>query len=575
MTDYISNIDIGKEIYIPDGTTWAAATQNADLDSHSWYALAYNGTKFVALSETGYISTSTDGTTWATATQNANLNPRSWRALAYDGTKFVALSVMGYISTSTDGTTWTAATLNANLGNNDWHALAYDGSKFVALGVTGYISTSTDGTTWTTAVQNTNLGSHSWYALAYDGSKFVALGYGGYISTSTDGTTWTAATLNANLGSNFWYALTYDGTKFVALGGTGYISTSTDGTNWAQATQNTDLGNNHTWLALAYDSTKFVALSYYGYTSTSPSTSTSKIPIGGDNFDGQWDSHSMTILSNGTLSGETFKSYSLSSYLPDDNYDYEVYFSGSTNSTASSGKTCQLTIFSGTVTSNNGCGYRLNRCTARTSSTVRAGGCAIIPIYSNDRNVTIYTQDSSTNNQGTYFYAKGFRRIGKNDTSSNYISNINSYLIGGNNFNGNTTMFTSDQSGLVTGDTEHNLLFTNTTISGNGVTSFSVSNVIPNDGYDYELCLSIWSKPPQTSGKVLNLNIASGSSTDHPFQLVVGIRIARTGASYNDFKTIWLPISANDKYITMLNLSSDTATLNCQIHGYRRIGTND
>ena len=570
MTDYIGNIDIGQEVGA--NISWTTATQNINLSSDYWYALAYGGNKFVALGGAGYISTSTDGTIWTQATQNTNLGNNSWLALAYDGSKFVALSSTGYISTSTDGTTWTQATENTNLGSRTWAVLAYDGTKFVALSILGYISTSTNGTTWTQATQNTNLGLKSWSALTYDGTKFVALSYdGGYISTSTDGTTWTQATQNTNLGDNAWRTLAYDGNKFVALSSIGYISTSTDGTTWNQAIYNANLGLN-SWLALAYDGTKLVALGQNGYISIGTKT---RIPIGGDNFDGQWDSHSVTILSNSTLSGETFKSYPLSSYLPDDNYDYEVYFSGVTSSTSSSGNTCQLTIFSGTVTSNNGCGYRLNRCTARTNATVSAGGCAIIPIYSNDRNVTIYTQDASTNNQNIYFHARGFRRIGKNDTSSNYVSNINSYPIGGNNFNGNAIMFTSDQSGLVTGGTEHNLLFTDTTISGNGVTSFSVSNVIPNDGYDYELCLSIWSRPPQTSGKALNLYIASGSSVNHPFQVVVGYRIARTNAGYSDFKTIWLPISANDKYITILNISSDTATLNCQIHGYRRIGTND
>lgn len=78
---------------------------------------------------------------FSTATQNANLGANLWRALAWDGTKFVALSYTGYISTSTDGTTWTTAIQNTNLGNNNWHALAWDGTKFVALGRDGYIST--------------------------------------------------------------------------------------------------------------------------------------------------------------------------------------------------------------------------------------------------------------------------------------------------------------------------------------------------------------------------------------------------------------------------------------------------
>ena len=251
---------------------WTPAVENTDLSDNNWYALAYDGTKFVALGKNGYISTSTDGTTWTPAIENTNLDYNNWMALAYDGTKFVALGRRGYISTSTNGTTWTSATQDTNLIFNNWHALAYDGTKFVALDIYGAISTSTDGTTWTPIVESTNLGNHNWMAISYDGTKFVALGLNGYISTSTDGTTWTSATQDANLiyGNN-WYALAYDGTKFVALDLNGYISTSIDGTTWTSAVQNTNLGSNR-WQSLAFDGEKFVALGATGYTSIGQSS---------------------------------------------------------------------------------------------------------------------------------------------------------------------------------------------------------------------------------------------------------------------------------------------------------------
>ena len=147
-------------------------------------------------------------------------------------------------------------------------------------------------------------------------------------------------------------------------------------------------------------------------------------PIGGDNFDGQWSTETLTILSNATLSGGTYYTYSLSNYLPDDDYDYEVIFNGATSSTASSGKVCQLTLFTGTTTTNEQ-GWRLNRCQARTNATTRAGGSAIIPIFKSDRNVTVYTQDSTTNNTSTYLHASGYRRLGNNTSfniNTNYVS---------------------------------------------------------------------------------------------------------------------------------------------------------
>ncbi len=273
--------------------SWVTATQVSNLGLRSWVPLTYNGSKFVALSYEGYISTSTDGTTWTQATQNINLGNNSWIALVCGGNKFVALGGVGYISTSTDGTTWATAIQNTNLGNKHWSALAYDGSKFVALSMTGYISTSTDGTTWATAIQNTDLGNKNWSALAYDGTKFVALDATGYISTSTDGTAWTTATQDTNLGSNFWYALAYDDTKFVALGSQGYISTcqaamkmkrelqldetsslivqsNIDASNWKVPVEALSIPESTSkWFGLAYDGYKYVALSQTGFISTS------------------------------------------------------------------------------------------------------------------------------------------------------------------------------------------------------------------------------------------------------------------------------------------------------------------
>jgi hypothetical protein len=152
----------------------------------------------------GYISTSTDGTTWTTPTQNADLGSHGWLDLAYDGTKFVALGGQGYISTSTDGTTWTQAVQDSNLGNHAWNALAYDGSKFVALGYDGYISISTDGTTWTEATEDTNLGYSEWQALASDGNKFVALSNSGYTSQYLQG----GLVISATAPSPTWGSIT-------------------------------------------------------------------------------------------------------------------------------------------------------------------------------------------------------------------------------------------------------------------------------------------------------------------------------------------------------------------------------
>jgi hypothetical protein len=136
--------------------------------------------------------------------------------------------------------------------------------------------------------------------------------------------------------------------------------------------------------------------------------------VGGDNFDGQWVLDKHQILLGVTLAGGKFFTYSLADYLPDDEYVYEVMFAGACKSVATSGRSCQLALHPGTVTSAEQ-GWRLNRCMARTAATVTAGGNAIIPIYPGDRNITVETPGSNSNNTGVYFDALMYRRVGKND----------------------------------------------------------------------------------------------------------------------------------------------------------------
>ena len=253
---------------------FSTSTPNVNLGDNKWNDIAYDGTKYVAISRTGYISTSTNRINWTAATQVANLSNHSWQCIAYNGTKFVALGDdgFGYVSTSTDGTTWSAATTNSDLEAKTWYGLIYDGTRFVALDSQGYIATSTDGTTWT-AVEVLNLGNQNWHDLCYDGSKYVAISKLGYVSTSTDGSTWTAAVQNENLASvatlvsSPWARVVYDGIKFIAINSGGYVSTSIDGTTWSEPVLNTNLGSSAWWSSLCYVGTTVIALSSSGYIS--------------------------------------------------------------------------------------------------------------------------------------------------------------------------------------------------------------------------------------------------------------------------------------------------------------------
>jgi hypothetical protein len=244
-----------------EGGDWSLGVNS--LNDHSWGSIVQTNDKYVALSSTGWISTSTDGTTWTTPVQNTTLGANNWYGLCYNGDKFVTLSSNGSISTSTDGTTWTTPSQISNLGDHSWQALTYGNGKFVGISSAGWVSDSSDGTTWNTSTRDTNLAAYQGVSsITYGNNKFVALGRAGYVWTSTDGITWSTGTKVFNNISASWLGLDYYNGHFIAINNDGYISTSTDGTTWTTPTQPENLTVS-TW----NDICGTVIIGWYGYVS--------------------------------------------------------------------------------------------------------------------------------------------------------------------------------------------------------------------------------------------------------------------------------------------------------------------
>ena len=225
-------VSTSQAIYIPQYPWYARGL------AAPWYSVtsSADGTKLAAVSNGGYIYTSSDsGNVWIPQTGSGQ---RGWVSIdsSYDGSKLIAADGSnGYIYTSTDfGITWTPRT---NAGQHIWYSVttSSDGTKLAAVdGINGYIYTSNDsGQTW---VARVNVGQHYWHSIAssYDGTKLAAVdGSNGYIYTSTDsGNTWT---VNISSGQNFWISISSssDGAKLVAVVYGGGIYTSTDsGATW-------------------------------------------------------------------------------------------------------------------------------------------------------------------------------------------------------------------------------------------------------------------------------------------------------------------------------------------------------
>lgn len=145
-------------------------------------------------------------------------------------------------------------------------------------------------------------------------------------------------------------------------------------------------------------------------TSFNPKTTFHAIDYNDNNLpqvDGQWVAKQV-ILANAISCSSTDVTYDLSSYLPNDNENYEVMFIGYVQTTATSGKFADLTIKSSIISN-----VYMGLARTRTASTVDSQGSAIVPIGV-DRSITIQG-NSSGNLGGTHsLTAIGYRRLGTN-----------------------------------------------------------------------------------------------------------------------------------------------------------------
>jgi hypothetical protein len=124
-------------------------------------------------------------------------------------------------------------------------------------------------------------------------------------------------------------------------------------------------------------------------------------------LDGIWTSRQVNLANAVQWAvGTTTKTYSLSSYLPNDNNIYEVLISGDGNSGATSGSAISCQIVS-TYASNN---CMLYRTSTRANASVLGGGCCIIPI-GKDKNITLKVTATGSKTGNTYLYLIAYRKV--------------------------------------------------------------------------------------------------------------------------------------------------------------------
>lgn len=285
-----------------------------------------------------------------------------------------------------------------------------------------------------------------------------------------------------------------------------------------------------------------------------------ELEIGGKNFDGEWVLKTGSICTGVTLAGGAQTVYDISSYLPNDGYDYELYLMVTMRCPATAGQSASIYLYSGDSTSNYDYSVGAVGITiSRHAVYQEMAQSAFVPVKANRKKIVIYN-GHSYNASNVSIYTKGYRRIGKNDTKSKYISNIDicdkNIPIGGNNFDGG---WTKKALNLCTG----------LSINASGNSSYDISSYIPNDGNTYELMVTGWGSTGATSGNSARFKITT--NTDY---YIAGAR-ATSGASMAYGASCIALIDGTTRTVTLNNTGSATAYCTCHLRGYRKLGKNN
>lgn len=289
-------------------------------------------------------------------------------------------------------------------------------------------------------------------------------------------------------------------------------------------------------------------------------------PLSSNAFYGQFDfSTAAAVFTDVKFTASQWKTYSLSSIIPNDGFDYEVQFQCYCTTGTTSGNAVQLQLHSGTTTSGGvKISTRCVRCQTRTSNTQIQAGQAILPIKGSDLNITIQHTDTTTSGNCS-LYVVSIRRIGANQLSSdtNYISNINTSSgavdIGGDLLDGQWVA-----SSFLAAD--------NISISAGTATALDLSNCIPDDNYSYEILVWCSGRTGTTSGNTVSLRVGTSSTANQ--NPAIARQVTRT-ASYMLAGGSSKVIVGTNRTIYVVNTGSATATnVRVYVRAYRRIGTN-
>ena len=164
--------------YVPITVLGMPVTSRTSGTTQNLFGVAWSGTQFVAVGDSGIILTSPNGIAWTSRTSGTT---QSLNGVAWSGTQFVAVGISGIIVTSPDGIVWTTRTSGTGLPLD---GVNWSGTQFVAVGgggADGIILTSLDGITWTRQASGT---TNRLFGVVWSGTQSVIVGANGTILTS-------------------------------------------------------------------------------------------------------------------------------------------------------------------------------------------------------------------------------------------------------------------------------------------------------------------------------------------------------------------------------------------------------
>lgn len=285
-----------------------------------------------------------------------------------------------------------------------------------------------------------------------------------------------------------------------------------------------------------------------------------KLQVGGDMLNAQPVIKNMNIMSKVSISASGGRyTYDLSSYLPNDGYDYLV--------------TCNVTA-SGDSTNGH---YISLRCRSNLSGDtfftfineqINRGAASRgfkesfeIIVRGSSRKLIFENTGSSACT--TSVNIKTYRRIGKNGAEDKeYISNINNIPFGGNICDGRWTY-------------NSRALYSGLTVTANTSKVYDISTYLPDDGYIYEVLLWGYCRTGAKSGNAVAQYVYSGKDSSLVGKQLTW-QVTRSSSSNAAGGNTSLIIYPQNKNIySVLNVSGSTTGANgLYLVAYRRIGIN-